>query len=103
MQAESAAAEVQRLERALATIAQGVNDAATDSERAAAGLDTARSMPRPILDVSSRDGVAADLDAARESEVQARLWVESAKERVRVEKLRAETLERQRERDRVAA
>ena len=103
VQAESAAAEVQRLERATATITQSVRDATGDSERAAAELDTARSRPRPILDVSSRDGVAADLDAAREAEVQARLRVETAKERVRVEKLRAESLERQRERDRVAA
>jgi chromosome segregation protein len=103
VQAESAAAEVQRLQRATATITQSVRDAAADTERAAAELDTARSRPRPILDVSSRGGVAADLDAAREAEVQARLRVETAKERVRVEKLRAENLERQRERDRVAA
>ena len=103
VQAESAAAEVQRLERATATISQSGSDAAADSDRTAAELDTARSRPRPILDVSSRDGVAADLDAARESEVQARLRVETARERVRVEKLRAENLERQRERDRVAA
>ncbi|MEO7006207.1 MAG: chromosome segregation protein SMC [Terrimesophilobacter sp.] len=103
VQAESAAAEVARLERASATISQSASDAAADSERASAELDTARSRPRPILDVSSRDGVAADLDAARESEVQARLRVETARERVRVETLRAESLERQRERDRVAA
>ncbi|GAB3036161.1 chromosome segregation protein SMC [Parafrigoribacterium mesophilum] len=103
VQAESAAAEVQRLERAHATITQSVSDALADSERATAELDAARSRPRPILDVSSRDGVAAGLDAAREREVQARLRVETAKERVRVEQLRAESLERQRERDRVAA
>ncbi len=73
------------------------------AEAARSALDQARSRPRPILDVSARDALSADLDAAREAEVEARLGVETAKERVRAEQARGEALARRLESERAAA
>jgi chromosome segregation protein len=95
VQAEAATAEAERLERALALATESVADAAAAADRASQELDTAASRPRPILDVAAREGVLADLDEAREREVEARLQVETARERVRAEQLRAAQLERQ--------
>ena len=103
VQVEAAGAEAERLERGLALATDSVADAAAAAERAAQELDTAVSRPRPILDVAARDGVLADLDEAREHEVEARLRVETARERVRAEQLRAAQLERQLEAEREAA
>ncbi|AWB89628.1 chromosome segregation protein SMC [Homoserinimonas hongtaonis] len=103
VQAEAAEAEAQRLEKGLALAAESVASAETAAERAKAELETAQSRPRPILDVSARDGLADELDAAREREVEARLQVETARERVRAQELRAKQLEQQREAEREAA
>lgn len=103
VQAEAAEAEAQRLEKGLALAAEAVAGAETAAERAKAELETAQSRPRPILDVSARDGMADELDAAREREVEARLQVETARERVRAQELRAKQLEHQREAEREAA
>lgn len=103
VQVEAAGAEAERLERGLALATDSVADAAAAAERAAQELDTAVSRPRPILDVAARDGVLAELDEAREHEVEARLRVETARERVRAEQLRAAQLERQLEAEREAA
>src|SRR5690606_15384759 len=59
--------------------------------------------PRPILDASARDGMLAALEAARDSEMRARLDVETLKERIRAGEARVAGLERQREREREAA
>ena len=103
VQVEAAAAEADRLERGLALATVSVTDAASAAERAALELDTFVSRPRPILDVAARDGVLADLDEAREREVEARLRVETARERARAEHLRAVQLQRQLEAEREAA
>jgi chromosome segregation protein len=103
VQVEAAGAEAERLERGVALATDSVTDAAAAAERAAQELDTAVSRPRPILDVAAREGVLADLDEAREREVEARLRVETARERVRAEQLRAAQLERQLEAEREAA
>jgi chromosome segregation protein len=103
VQVEAAQAEAERLERGLALAEEAVTDAAAANENARRELDEAASRPRPILDVAARDGVLADLERARETEVEARLQVETARERVRAEQLRAEQLERQLQADRVAA
>ncbi len=103
VQVEAAAAEADRLERGLALATDSVSDAASSAERAAQELDAVVSRPRPILDVSARDGVVADLDEAREREVEARLQVETAGERVRAEQLRATQLARQLDAEREAA
>jgi chromosome segregation protein len=56
-----------------------------------------------MLDVSARDELFAELESVREAEVQARLELETAKERVRAEELRVEGLKAQLEADRAAA
>jgi chromosome segregation protein len=73
------------------------------AERAQAELETAKARPRPILDVAARDGLAEELDAAREREVEARLQVETARERVRAQELRATQLSQQLDAERAAA
>ncbi len=103
VQVEAAQAEAERLERGLALAEEAVTDAAAAHETARRELDEAASRPRPILDVAARDGVLADLERARETEVEARLQVETARERVRAEQLRAEQLGRQLQADRAAA
>ena len=60
----------------------------TPPTRAKAELETAKSRPRPILDVSARESLLAELEAAREREVEARLQLETARERVRAEEQR---------------
>ncbi|MEX1079065.1 MAG: chromosome segregation protein SMC [Homoserinimonas sp.] len=103
VQVEAADAEAQRLERGLELAETAVTDAVTAAERAQAELQTATARPRPILDVAARDGLAAELDAARELEVEARLQVETARERVRAQELRATQLEQQLDAERAAA
>ncbi|WP_308468919.1 chromosome segregation protein SMC [Rathayibacter soli] len=103
VQVEASAAESERLRVALAVAGETVADAEGGADRAKAALETAAARPRPILDVSSRDALFAELEAARESEVDARLALETAKERVRAERARGDTLVRQREAERAAA
>ncbi len=102
-QVEAATAESERLKKALELATESVAEAVTASESADAELLAAQSRPRPILDASARDALADELDAVRERDVEARLQVETARERVRAEHARAEQLERQLEEDRVAA
>jgi chromosome segregation protein len=59
------------------------------AERAAQELGTFVSRPRPILLDVAAARVLTDLDEAREREVEARLKVETARERARAEQLRA--------------
>nr|WP_221234261.1 chromosome segregation protein SMC [Terrimesophilobacter mesophilus] len=103
VQVEAAGAESERLERGVALATEAVADALAASEAANAELEAARSRPRPILDVSARDALSDELDAARESEVEARLQLETARERVRAEELRGRQLAHQLDEDRAAA
>ena len=103
VQVDAAGAEYDRLAKGLALASESVGGAESAAERAKAELQNARSRPRPILDASSRDGVSAELEAAREAEIEARLQVETARERVRAEQARGEQLARQLERERAAA
>jgi chromosome segregation protein len=103
VQVEAADAEAQRLERGLTLAAEAVTDALTAFERARSELETARSRPRPILDVTARAGLVEELDAAREREVQSRLQVETVRERVRAQQLRVTQLAQQLDVERAAA
>jgi len=103
VQVEAAEAEAERLQRGLALAADTVTDAVGAVERAQQELETAQSRPRPILDVGAREGIDAELDAAREREIEARLQVETARERVRAQELRATQLAAQLEAERAAA
>lgn len=102
-QVEASAGELERLGRSLQLAQENVSQAESAVEKARSDLDTVRQRPRPILDVSSRDGLLVELEAARDREVEARLGVETARERVRAEQQRTATLERQLEADRAAA
>jgi chromosome segregation protein len=103
VQLEASQAEFDRLSSALALAGDRVAEAEAAAEKAKAELETAKSRPRPILDVSARDTLSTELDAAREAEVEARLSVETAKERVRAEQARGEALARQLDAERAAA
>ena len=100
---EAAVAECERLEAGLAQVQGTVADAEASAERAKAELEASESEPRPVLDVSARDGLLEALESAREGEVRARLEIETLRERVRAAQARVVSLERQREQERDAA
>ncbi|PPG50654.1 chromosome segregation protein SMC [Rathayibacter sp. AY2B3] len=102
-QLEAATAEHGRGSRALAVASERVGDAERAAVEARSALDAARARPRPVLDASARDALQRDVDTAREREIEARLGVETAKERVRAEQSRGESLARQLAADRAAA
>ncbi|GAA4481500.1 chromosome segregation protein SMC [Microbacterium panaciterrae] len=103
VQHESAIAECERLESGLAQAQPAVADAEAKADAAKAALATAEDAPRPVLDASARDGLLEALETAREAEMEARLGVETLRERVRAAEMRVGSLERQREREREAA
>ncbi|MGG7463676.1 chromosome segregation protein SMC [Plantibacter sp. YIM 135347] len=103
VQFEAAEAEFGRLEATRATAQDAVTEAEAAAAKAKDELEIARARPRPILDVSSRDALSTDLDTARELEIQSRLQLETAKERVRAEETRVVALGRRRQADRAAA
>jgi chromosome segregation protein len=100
---EAAIAECDRLAAGLAQAQAAVADAEGSARVAEEQLTVALEAPRPILDASSRDGMLAALDAARETEMRTRLDVETLRERVRAGEARVVQLEKQREREREAA
>ncbi|MFG6445407.1 chromosome segregation protein SMC [Microbacterium sp. P07] len=100
---EAAAAECDRLAAGLAQAAAAVVEAEDAARVAEQTLEAAQEVPRPILDASAREGMLAELEAARDGEMRARLEVETLRERVRAGEARIVQLERQRERERAAA
>ena len=102
-QAESAAAELARVQRGLDLASASVEEAVAANDAARRALDEARSRPRPVLDASGRDALVAEWEAAREAEIEARLQVETARERVRAEQERTVSLERRLAAERAAA
>ncbi|MEO6310252.1 MAG: AAA family ATPase, partial [Leifsonia sp.] len=103
VQVEASTAERERLSASLALAAVAVADAEAALEAAQSELADAQARPRPVLDVSSRDALHAELDAARECELEARLQVETSRERVRAAEAHLAALTSQREADRAAA
>ncbi len=103
VQLEAAQAEWERLSAAVGVSTEAVRTAELDVEKATAEHDRFASTPRPMLDVSARDGLLAELEAARQAVVDERIRVETARERVRVEESRAESLAAQLEAERAAA
>ncbi|GAA2249403.1 AAA family ATPase [Herbiconiux moechotypicola] len=102
-QVEAGVGERERLGRSLQLAQDTVAQAEQAAEKSRRELEVARERPRPVLDVSARDGLLAELETAREHEVEGRLGVETARERVRAEQARTASLERQLEADRAAA
>ena len=101
--AEAARAEAERAVTALADVAGSEGEAAAEAERAQRVFAEAEAKPRPILDASQRDGVLAELEAARGAEIEARLAFETAKERVRAAEERSRAVSEQFEAERRAA
>jgi chromosome segregation protein len=101
--AENTAAEVDRLRAALAET-DGTT-AATDAALAEAetALRQFTERPKPVVDASARPAAQDAVDAARAAEIEHRLQVETARERARAERRRADQLERQLEAERAAA
>ncbi|RFA22012.1 chromosome segregation protein SMC [Subtercola boreus] len=102
-QVDASQGEYDRLDRSRALAGETVATALAAAEKARAELDAARSRPRPILDVSSRDDLLGAVEAAREGELDARLQLETVRERVRGEQARVQALERQLTAERAAA
>ncbi|MEO8261098.1 MAG: chromosome segregation protein SMC [Pseudolysinimonas sp.] len=100
---EAASAEGERLATTVQALTASVEEAGTAVERAVAERDGHAATPRPILDVSSRDALLVELENARAAEVQSRIDLETARERVRAQLAQAETLQRQLEAERAAA
>lgn len=103
VQLEASAAESERLAEAVAGLTEQVAAADAQVERASGDRDAHAATPRPMLDVSARDGLLAELEAARAVEVGARVDLETARERVRAQRDQAEQLKRRLEAERTAA
>jgi chromosome segregation protein len=103
IQLEAAQAEWERLSAAVQRATETARTAEEDVDRARLERDEYASTPRPILDVSSREVMVVELEAARAGEVELRIQLETARERVRAEDARAENLARQLVAERVAA
>lgn len=103
VQLEAASGEGERLAAAVRELEQSVATAEAAFDRATNERDGHAATPRPILDVSARDELFAELESARQAEVQARIGLETARERVRAQHAQADTLQRQLEAERAAA
>ncbi|QEO16292.1 AAA family ATPase [Agromyces intestinalis] len=91
---EAAVADAARLAEAATNAEARVAEAERVDAEAKAALAAARDEPRPVLDTAPRDGAAAALERAREDEVEARLRVEAARQRVSTEAERVAAMER---------
>jgi chromosome segregation protein len=103
IQLEAAQAEWERLSNAVQRATETARTAEEEVERANVDRDEYAATPRPILDVSSRDSMVGELETARATEVELRIQLETARERVRAEDTRAENLARQLVAERAAA
>jgi len=103
IQLEAAQAEWERLSAAVQVATETARTAEEDVDRARAERDEYASTPRPMLDVSARDGMLAELETARAAELEVRIQLETVRERVRAEAARAESLARQLVAERAAA
>ncbi|HEY9423416.1 MAG TPA: AAA family ATPase, partial [Microterricola sp.] len=103
VQFEASVAEFDRLGNSLTLASARVAEAEAAAHKAKSELETARARPRPLLDVSTRDMLYAELEQSREAEIEARLSLETARERARAEEARREALTAQREQERAAA
>lgn len=103
VQAEASEAELVRAHQAFADVAESEAEAAIELEKAQSAFHEAQSRPRPIFDVSERDTAFAELEHARAREIELRLELETARERVRAAEARHTMLVEQFEAERRAA
>lgn len=100
---DAARAELARAVKALELAGSGVADAEARAEGARSALDAHRAEPKPVVDGAARDEYAARVERAREAEVEARLRVETLRERARAESGRARQLAERLDAERAAA
>ncbi|MHB1172176.1 MAG: chromosome segregation protein SMC [Lacisediminihabitans sp.] len=100
---EAAQAEWERLSATVELSNEAVRAAEFGVERATIAHGEYAAVPRPMLDVSARGAVLAEVEAARTGELEQRIHLETARERVRAELARADSLARQLDADRAAA
>ena len=103
IQLEAAQAEWERLSKAVELSSRTVATAEEEVEKARKAHDQYAATPRPMLDVSAREGVLAEVEAARAHELELRIQLETIRERVRSERARAEQLASQLVAERAAA
>ncbi len=103
IQLEAAQAEWERLSATLEATSENVREAEQVVEKAKADRASFESAPKPMLDASARDGVLAEVEAARARELELRIQLETIRERVRAERARAESLAAQLVAEREAA
>jgi chromosome segregation protein len=101
--AENAAAEVERLRAALAETDGAVEAADAVLADAEEARRTFAGEPAPTVDASARAALQDAVEAARATEIEQRIQLETVRERVRSERRRADQLERQLEAERAAA
>ncbi|MEY4019003.1 MAG: hypothetical protein RLZZ590_303 [Actinomycetota bacterium] len=82
---EATAGEVDRLTRVATTAAEGIADAESALQAAIAAHDTFAAQERPALDLQNRQTLAENLEQERQSELELRVDLGAAVERVRVE------------------
>ena len=100
---ESAKAELARAVKGLDQASSGVADAEAKQAAAKRALEVHLEKPRPLMTPGKRDDQLETLESKREAEIEARLALETLRERVRAERLRAEQLAERLERERAAA
>jgi len=103
IQLEAAQAEWERLSQAVQVSNDTVREAETEVEKTRAAHAEYESAPRPMLDVSARDAVLREVEAARARELELRIQLETVRERVRAERARAQALAAQLVAEREAA
>ena len=103
IQLEAVQSEWERLFAAVGVSTESVREAEVVVERAKSDRSAFESAPKPMLDASARDGVLAEVEAARAAELELRIQLETIRERVRAERARAEALARQLVAEREAA
>ena len=101
--AEAGRAEAERAKTAYEGVAGNGEAAQAEAERAAELLAEALADPRPVLDVTQREGAQRALDEHRQVELDKRLALETARERARAAHAQAQSVERQFEAERIAA
>ncbi|MHA3685020.1 chromosome segregation protein SMC [Leucobacter sp. HY1908] len=103
VRAEVTHAEAERTAQQTEQVQADAAQAAEALEEAERTLEDAASTPRPLLDVTARDAQSAELESARASELEHRLALETARERVRAAQARERDLTIQLEAERRAA
>jgi chromosome segregation protein len=102
-QLEAATSECERLSAAVELARASVGDQRVRAEHAHSEWEQAVARPRPMLDVSARDELLAQVEASRDHDLRTRLDLETARERVRADEHRVVGLRQQLEADRAAA